>query len=413
MSVLPRIALALSTVLALCACKPGREAPRPAYEGAIYAPVPGRPTPSVATLTALGRSLFFDAGLSASGRTSCASCHDPAHAFGPPNDLAVQLAGPDGRTPGVRAVPSLRYLQTVPPFSEHHFDNDGNDSIDAGPTGGTTWDGRAGSAHEQAALPLLSDMEMANGTVDRALARLAHSGSANAFKGVFGEDIFQRPKDAMNGLLLAFEVFQQTPAEFYPYTSRYDRVLRGEAKLSPREARGLALFNDPDKGNCASCHISEPTPDGAFPLFTDYGHIALGVPRSKTADPAWHDLGLCGPLRTDFSDRPDYCGLFRTPSLRNVAVRRVFFHNGAFGDLAEVVRFYAQRDTSPERFYPRDAQRRVMKFDDLPATYDGNVNQDPPFGRRPGDKAALTEPEIADIVAFLKTLTDADLAISR
>src|ERR1700722_13093295 len=73
----------------------------------------------VAALTRLGRALFFDPSLSASGKLACASCHDPAHAYGPPSDAAVVLGGTDMRQPGVRAVPSLRYLQAVPQFDEH------------------------------------------------------------------------------------------------------------------------------------------------------------------------------------------------------------------------------------------------------------------------------------------------------
>ena len=135
---------------------------QPAYVGATYAPVPGRTQPSAAQLTEIGRRIFFDSSLSASGKASCASCHDPQHAWGPPNALSVQLGGADGRQEGPRATPSLRYLQTLTAFTEHHHDNDGDDSIDAGPTGGHMWDGRAGSAHEQAGMPLLSPAGMAN-----------------------------------------------------------------------------------------------------------------------------------------------------------------------------------------------------------------------------------------------------------
>jgi len=362
----------------------------------------------VPALTEIGRALFFDPSLSASGRIACASCHDPRFAFGPPNDLAVQLAGRDGKTPGLRAAPSLRYLQTLPPFSEHFFDNDGDDSVDAGPTGGQTWDGRASSGREQARLPLLSPLEMANASVAEVAAKLRHGAQAARLKQVFGEDAMDDDARAFNAALLALEVFQQSPAEFYPYSSRYDEVLRGKAQLTAREARGLTLFNDPAKGNCAACHLSQKTPDGAFPLFTDFGLIALGVPRNRTlpanADPRFFDLGLCGPLRTDFQDRPAYCGLFRTPTLRNVALRRSFFHNGQFHTLDEVLRFYARRDTHPAEFYPPG-----QKFDDLPPALHGNVNTEPPFDRHPGDKPALDDTEIADIVAFLQTLTDADL----
>src|SRR6516225_11249974 len=62
-------------------------------------------------LAAIGRQMFSDPALSASGKQSCASCHSPAHAYGPPNDLAVQLGGADMKHHGTRAVPSLRYLR--------------------------------------------------------------------------------------------------------------------------------------------------------------------------------------------------------------------------------------------------------------------------------------------------------------
>jgi cytochrome c peroxidase len=60
--------------------------------------------------------------------------------------------------------------------------------------------------------------------------------------------------------------------------------------------RGLQLFNAPDKGNCAACHLSERQADGAFPAFSDFGLIALGVPRNRQLtvnhDPEYYDLGL-------------------------------------------------------------------------------------------------------------------------
>ena len=367
--------------------------------------------PDAAALTALGRALFSDKSLSASGQTSCASCHDPAHAYGPPNARAVQLGGGNAKQPGVRAVPSLRYQQDTPPFSEHFNDTDGDDSVDQGPTGGRTWDGRAASAHQQAELPLLSPFEMANANPAAAVVRLRKSAISTAFLSTFGPHALDDPKRAWNGLLLALEVFQQSPSEFYPYTSRYDAFLRGQGTLSKREQRGLALFNDPAKGNCAQCHPSA-VKRGAFPQFSDRGHIALGAPRNReipaNADPRYRDLGLCGPLRADLSDHPEYCGLFKTPGLRNVALRGAFFHNGVFHRLEDVIRFYAQRDAHPERYYPRDASGRVRKFDDLRRADIANVNTEAPFAAQRGGHSALSESEIGDISAFLRTLTDAD-----
>lgn len=370
------------------------------------------PKVSVEALTQLGRVLFFDPSLSASGKQSCASCHSPDHAFGPPNDLSVQFGGRDMKHAGTRAAPSLRYMQNTPPFSEHYHDDDNDDSVDAGPTGGRTWDGRVDSASEQARIPLLTPYEMANADVAEVVAKLRRAPYAAQFRAAFGERIFDDAggAGAFQAALMALEIFQESPADFYPYSSKYDAFLRGQTTLNQQESRGLALFNDPAKGNCASCHISAIAPNGAFPQFTDYGLIAVGVPRNRkipiNADPHYFDLGLCGPDRTDLMDKKEYCGFFKTPTLRNVALRQSFFHNGVFHTLEQVMQFYVQRDTHPEKWYPRKRDGSIDKFDDLLPQYRANVKMDPPFGRKPGDQPALSAAEIKDVIAFLKTLTD-------
>jgi cytochrome c peroxidase len=97
--------------------------------------------------------------------------------------------------------------------------------------------------------------------------------------------------------------------------------------------------------------------------------------------------------------------MFRTPSLRNVARRLVFMHNGIFRDLRQVVRFYATRDSNPKLWYPEDRDR-IAVFNDLPEPYRGNLDRQAPFGRRPGDPPALSDQEVDDIVAFLNALND-------
>jgi cytochrome c peroxidase len=366
----------------------------------------------VTALTQLGAQMFRDPALSASGKLACASCHSPEHAFGPPNDLPVQLGGVDLSQPGLRAVPSLKYLQAVPPFTEHFFESEdeGDESVDNGPTGGLTWDGRADSGSEQVLIPLLSVFEMANASPADVVAKARKAGYANAFRAIFGRAVLDSDDSAFKAIVKAFEVYEQDYATFYPYSSKYDAFLAGKASLTPHEARGLTLFNDPAKGNCAECHISKRANDGEPPQFTDYGMIALGVPRNQAlpanADPAYFDMGLCGPLRTDLSKHTEYCGLFRTPSLRNVATRSTFFHNGIYHSLKQVLEFYVQRDTNPERFYPRTPDGTVRKYDDLPSAFHKNITEEAPFNRHPGDRPALDDAEIDDVIAFLQTLTD-------
>jgi cytochrome c peroxidase len=353
--------------------------------------------------------MFFDASLSASGRISCASCHDPSYAYGPPNAIPVQRGGQDLERWGIRAVPSLKYLQKVPQFTEHYFDTEaGDESVDNGPTGGLTWDGRVDRARDQARIPLFSPLEMANRTTADVVAKVLNSSYGPDVRRIAGN---RAAKDELfETIVEALEAWEQDPREFYPYNSKYDAWLVGKAKLNEQEERGRKLFSDPRKGDCARCHIATEGTDGTPPQFTDYGLVALGVPRNylipANADSTWYDLGMCGPERTDLAARPEYCGRFRTPSLRNVATRRTFFHNGAFHTLEQAVEFYAQRDTNPEKWYTRNKDGVVSRFDDLPSKYQRTVENGSPFGGSKGATPVLTSAEVDDIVAFLGTLTD-------
>jgi cytochrome c peroxidase len=250
---------------------------------------------------------------------------------------------------------------------------------------------------------------MANADPDAVVAKVERGIHAQQFRDTFGADIVRDRARAFDAIVLALEVFQQDPQEFAPYNSRFDRWLRGKAVLTPEEERGFALFNDPKKGNCASCHPSQPRA-GAAPQFTDYGFIALGVPRNRhipaNANSAYFDFGLCGPERKDLSDRSEYCGLFRAPTLRNVATRRTFFHNGVFHDLKQVLEFYVERDRKPRKWYGVNNDRQARFYDDLPVAYRDNVNTEAPFSR--DGAPALSKSEMAAVIAFLGTLTDAD-----
>jgi cytochrome c peroxidase len=349
---------------------------------------------------ALGDKIFADVSLSASGRQSCASCHSPDNAHSPTNSLAVQLGGPLSDLQGRRSSPSINYLSFNTAF---FFDAEGT------PTGGFFWDGRATSLKDQAGQPFLGAIEMANASKADVIDKLSRAAYAEEFKRVFGADIFNRPDDAFDRMTLALQQYQREDTSFRPFSSKYDEFLRGKAPLSAQETRGLALFNNPTKGNCAGCHPSGKAADGSFPLFTDFTYDNLGVPRNpalaQNADPAFFDLGLCA--RPDLSTRSDLCGAFKVPSLRNVALRKVYFHNGRFTTLKDVVTFYVQRDTNPEKWYPLNADGTVNKFDDLPPPYHANVNTtEVPYNRRLGDAPALSDAEVDDVVAFLKTLSD-------
>jgi cytochrome c peroxidase len=380
----------------------------------------------------MGRRLFFDPSLSASGQLACASCHQPDHAFAPGNALPVQAGGPGMAAEGLRAVPSLRYLSDTPAFSigpENPAETEAppppdrqvrgpliaksaNTAPARVPQGGFFRDGRADTLQGQVLGPLLNPLEMANASTGQVVLKLQKNGYAGPMQQLFGPTVMNDPRLLLSEALFAIARYETEEPAFHPYDSKYDYYRAGRVSLSAAEARGLKLFDDPKKGNCAACHLDQKTPDGRPPAFTDYQFEALGVPRNMAlkanADPAFFDLGICGPERKDvYAQQAQNCGLFKTPTLRNVATRRAFFHNGVLHTLDAVLHFYVERDILPERFYPLDASGKTMKFDDLPTQYRANIDViDAPLERRPGDQPALGEAEIQDVIAFLHTLTD-------
>ena len=430
----PRAATLASLVATVWSCSGG-------YSG--FNPHPVRLSrPAVAPLSPvaeIGRAIFFDVRLSASGTLSCATCHHPDFAYGPPNDLPAQLGGLSEHVEGARAVPSLRYADRAPTFGIGPDVGDGDAaplvlpqlaarSVGLGrprkasgtpasppplvPRGGLLWDGRIDSLQTQAALPLLNPAEMANVDYATLADKFRSLGYADRLARALGrsraEGVSPRLLDEA---LFALARFEFEDPSFHPYSSRYDRWLEGNAALTAEELRGLRVFEDPAKGNCAACHLDGPDPNGRPPMFTDWQYEALGVPRNArlaaNRDPGYRDLGVCGPFRADLEMQPQWCGMFRTPALRNVATRRVFFHNGVYHTLDDVMRFYNFRDTRPELVFPVRTDGHVEQFDDVPHSLRGNVDMvDAPFGRKRGDEPPMTEQEMRDVISFLATLTD-------
>jgi cytochrome c peroxidase len=389
----------------------------------------------LSAMAILGKEVFFDRTLSSSGRVSCAACHSPQHAYGPPNDLPVMYGGATLKRQGVRAVPSLMYLERSPGFTVGPETGEGPDgaatpspppalargqktaqnpsqsSTNLVPQGGLFWDGRADTLQEQALSPLLNPLEMDGGSVARVAVKLRQSPYAPQLVQLFGASVFDNPRVVVSEALFAVGRYQIESVDFHPYSSKYDAWLEGKARFTSAEARGYRIFNDPQRANCAGCHVDQASADGLPPLFTDHQYEALGVPRNGlltvNRNPAYYDLGICGPLRTDMKTQIQYCGMFLTPTLRNVATRHAFFHNGAYHSLQQVVDFYDFRDTKPQRVYRRDRNGHVDKYDDLPLRYRTNVDTiDPPFDRVVGATPPMTRQEEEDVIAFLRTLTD-------
>ena len=369
------------------------------------------PPTSLTRLENLGSQIFKDKALSEPRGTSCNDCHQATSGFAGNNGSRIGVA--QGSTPqsiGGRNAMSNAYTAFIPKFQ---FRVTG---ADVDPVGGFFWDGRADTAELQALGPLLNALEMNNKDAASVVRKIAASPYAQMFKDEFGSQIFSNPTVAFQKIGVAIAAFERTAA-LQPFSSKYDQFIQGKTKFTPQEANGMKVFMDANKGNCASCHLMNPNSSKpSDSLFTDFAFYATGIPRNmaipRNANPSFFDLGLCGPDRTKpvlTSNVPanisieKFCGTFRMTSLRNTAERKAWMHNGFFKDLRDVVSFYATRNSDPKRWYgPKGVPN------DLPAAYLGNIiNDRVPFNRPASAGPALNDREIDDVVAFLKTLSDA------
>jgi cytochrome c peroxidase len=412
-----RSLIALCALTALCAS--GCSDASPARAENVAPPTTlSTPQPSAAALSpatpraladdreqlyALGRKIFFDEQLSEPAGTSCASCHDPAQGYA--GNHGSKLGVARGSRPGHfarRNTPSLLYLKFVRKF-HFHWEEDAPipDAV-----GGFFWDGRADSITALVRQPLLHPDEMGNTSPEQVASKLRVASYADELAQAYKLD-WQDSEAALRALGGALEAFL-TSDRMAPFSSKFDDFVRGTAQLTALEAKGLSLFRNSAKGGCDTCHkLNEQSGNPQRSLFTDYGFEALAVPRNlKLPDnrvASRYDLGLCEPDARRFPmAREQWCGNFRTPSLRNVALRKSYMHNGAFSELREVVEFYATREIEPRRWY-----KRGVLFDDVPERYREQVSiERVPYDRHRGQKPRLDPHDIDAIVAFLRTLSD-------
>ena len=361
--------------------------------------------PTLTPLEELGKRLYFDTNLSSPAGQSCATCHAPEVGFtGPDSDInATQSVYPgalDTRF-GNRRPPTAAYAGESPILYY--------DEADDVWVGGIFWDGRATGwtlgdpLAEQALGPFLNPLEQNNPSAKSVVQKVAKSNYATLFEMVWGRGSLDLKNiDATYELIgRAISAFEKS-IEVNPFTSKYDYYLKGEVRLTRQERRGLRLFEG--KAMCSACHPSELGPNGEPPLFTDFTYDNLGVPRNPNNpfymaqsrfNPLgydWVDLGLGGfLLRTEFADQAaDNYGKHKVPTLRNADKRpnpsfvKSFAHNGFFTSLEEIVHFYNTRDV--ESWPPPEVA--------------DNVNTD-----ELGDLGLSAEEE-ADLVAFLRTLSD-------
>ena len=333
---------------------------------------------------ALGKRLFFDTRLSEPEGQSCASCHNPEAAFSLPQQTPHMpvSAGAHKQRFGNRNTPTIQYAAYIPALTY--------DKKEEVYVGGLFLDGRKNSLEFQASGPVLNPVEMAVPSPQVLRHKLLSAGYEKDFQKLFGDNALVNNENTISQFSLVLAAYQRSK-ELNPFSSKYDAYLTGKVKLTEQESRGLKLYEDEDKGNCAACHPSKIGDNKQPPLFTDFTYDNLGVPanpknpfytQSKQYNPDgkdYVDLGLGSVLNEEMQN-----GKFRVSTLRNIAKTAPFMHNGVFETLEEVMDFYNTRDTKK---WPKPEVELNKNTDEL------------------GD-LKLTEQEIEDIIAFLNTLTD-------
>jgi cytochrome c peroxidase len=359
----------------------------------------------------VGDLLFHDPRLSASGAMSCGTCHVEAFGHADAPGVTLPKGGAHLDLAGMRSSMTARYLNLAPPFRL---------SKSGTPSGGFLWDGRADNRFEQAfhGGPFFNPVEMAlpgSATEPQALTKLVREAPywpQLLALYVDRPDLIDTEPKLFEQIAILLETYQRGDADYNLFDSKFDAVRAGTQAFTAQEARGWALFTDKQRGNCASCHTAGMDD---VSLFTNFGYAAIGVPRNhagpKNADPDFYDLGLCAREKAPTNkvddsaiQQPRYCGLFKTPTLRNVERTAPYFHNAGMASLEDAIRFHFERDEKPAKWYRKADGSRDRIYNDLPRRYQGNLADGRPFNGR----YQPSQRDINDLVAFLKTLNDAD-----
>jgi cytochrome c peroxidase len=277
--------------------------------------------PYSAEKAALGKLLFFDGRLAGNG-ISCATCHDPSHAF----------AGAVPFPTGANGQMETRHAPTL---------------LNRAWGKSQLWDGRMPTLEAQILNAVVEPDEM--GTTPEAIEQRlrAIKGYAPLFAAAFGDEAI-----TFDRFTKAIATFERT---IVSGNSAYDRYLAGDkSALTKRQKAGLDFFNH--KGECAECHTA--------PNLTDEKFVNVGIGTDRTTP---------DPGREAVTHKKSDTGKFKVPTLRDVSRRAPYMHDGRFRTLGEVLDFYAkggianrQLDSRLTPFY-MDEQTRADLLDFLSA----------------------------------------------
>lgn len=272
----------------------------------------------------LGRVLYYDKRLSADDTVSCADCHNPDFGFTDGKPVSTGIRGQKG---GRSAPTVINRLYSVEQF----------------------WDGRAATLEEQAKGPIANPIEMGN-THEAVVAKLKGvKGYAPLFKQAFGSE-----EITIDLVAKAIATFERT---IVSGNAPYDRYKAGnKAALSESARRGFDVFFN--KAKCDQCHIGVNFTDGSF------NNLGVGMDKPEP------DMG-----RALITKRASDNGVFKTPTLREIARTAPYMHDGSLATLEDVVEYY-NKGGNPNP----NLDQRMKKLD-------------------------LTDQDKKDLVEFLKSLS--------
>jgi cytochrome c peroxidase len=384
-------------------------------------------------IATLGQLIFDDTRLSVNGNQSCRSCHEPSQGFAAAlttlNTVGGAVEGSVAGKFGDRKPPSAAYVTDAPLFA----------MTNSGATGGMFWDGRAtgavlgNPAADQALGPFLNPVEQAVPDKACVIYRIRTGPYVTEFRAVFGTeiDVISFPDPSV--VEAACTTPRPAPGNFVSLTTTdrarvdalYNEVARAVKEfeatlnryesrfdlnaLNAAEQRGMKLFSG--KGKCHTCHASK----GTRPTFTDFAYHNLGVPKNPANvrfnySTSEFDKGLGG-----FTGRAAHVGKFKTPTVRNVGKgnNRSFMHNGVLVSLEQVVDFYSTRDAVRKCTPAEVSTLHPSQYGTIPPANglpSAGCWPAPEFGAnldtKNMGKLGLSRTEVADIVAFMKALSD-------
>ncbi len=300
-------------------------------------PIPADNLPTAETI-ALGRRLYYDKALSIDNTVACANCHDPKFGFADGHQFSDGVKGGKGDRNAPTVFNSAYYTLQF-------------------------WDGRAPSLEKQAEGPVANPIEMGHSLTGIEKMLNADPSYKAEFKKAWGADV------------ITYEMVGKSIASFertvVSGNSPFDKYMYGGDKkaMSASAIRGLEVFRNKDKGNCAVCHTIEEK----YALFTDnkFHNLGVGVKLTIDGETQLTDLGRAKVTKADADQ-----GAFKTPSLRNIALTGPYLHDGSRKTLKEVIDLYVGGGSSNAHL-----DKEIHKLD------------------------FLTGKELADLQEFLKSLT--------